>query len=849
MSPRAVLRLSGLGITIALAYYAGAAVGFALKLPEATPSVMWPPNAILTSALLLTPTRLWPFALLAALPAHVALESGAGFPISLVLALFATNCTEALLAAGGLRFFSDDATRFDSFRRVGLFIAIAVLAAPFLSSFLDAMAVSLLRGEQYWQVWTARLFSNMLTALTVVPAVVTVVTSGWQWLRAAPRTRHGEAALLTMAMLVAAVFVLRRPASDAMTAELAEHAALAWMLPGLLWAAIRFGPGGSSLTLLVSSLVLTSAAVHSHGPFEGLSPSDTTLALQIFLTVVSVPLMVVAALIEERRLAQQDISKRLAVEALLARLSGAFVQLPSNRMHEVFDKSTREIGESLALESVMLFEYADTSEQLRRLAAWSARGDLEPGDPPIPDRFVESVAARLDRKPLAFHLPLTTARSEDAPGGSTLNSVLIPLIAENKIRGMLACTFDASLAQRGSAVLEELELVARVLANALSRRSAEDALRASEATKSAILSSLTYGVVVIDRRGDILNVNTRWHQMIGENAPAAATQVGANYLRFLADAARSGAIRAAKAAEGVAAVLDGTLDDFRQEYLVPHRDGERTMAMRAVPLDHPEGGAVVTYVDLTQQRRAELEAERARAELAHVSRVATLGALTASIAHQLNQPLTGILTNAQAARRFLAGSAPDLEEARLTLDDIMQDDRRASEVIVRMREFLRKDTGPIQNVDLHAVVREVARLVSSAAIIRNTELILNLDEAPAIVHGDRVQLQQVVLNLIVNALEAFGESRPSDRRIVVGSCCSRGDVVEIEVTDNGEGFKGLEESAFEAFYTTKPGGMGLGLSIARSIVEAHAGLIRAANKPDGGATVSFRVPLAPESAG
>lgn len=829
------------------AYYAGAAVGLALKLPAATPSVLWPPNAILTSALLLTPRRLWWFALLSALPAHIALEARLGWPMALVIALFATNCSEALIAAGALGRLSDAPTRFDSLRRVGVFLGVVVIAAPFVSSFLDAAAVSWVRGEPYWQVWSARLFSNSLTALTVVPAVVMVVTAGWKWVTTAPRSQHVEAALLAGSMLIVGAFLLRDPGPASMTTELAERAALAWLLPFLLWAALRLGPGGLSLALLGSALLLVSAAVHSHGPFQGLSPSATTLALQVFLIIVSVPLLVVAALIEERRLAQQDISTRLALEALRARLSGAFVQLPSNRMHEVFSECLCDIGEFQALECLMLFEYAEPTRDLTLVASWTAPGSEDVPDTIVRREFPWSLERLLQHEPVI--VDRMRPRGEADRDGARLHGfesgLAIPLIAEQGVLGVLACTSRTSMAARPSSLVEQLQLVARVLANALARKRTEDSLRASEAMKSAILSSLTNGVVVVDRQGRIITVNERWRQMAGDDAPATATRVGASYLEFYrAAASQSGAVWAAEAAAGIEEVLLGRNRDFRLEHVRLCPDGDRTMVMRAVPLDRPEGGAVVTQVDITDQRRAELAAQRARAELAHVSRVATMGALTASIAHQLNQPLTGILTNAQAARRFLAAASPDLEEARASLDDIMDDDRRASEVIVRMRDLLRKGDGLLADIDLNAIVGEVARLVSSDAIIRNVALVLQLDDGPALVRGDRVQLQQVVLNLIVNALEALGDQRSPDRRVIVRSTRSGQRFVEISVIDNGGGFDGTLDSAFEAFYTTKPDGMGLGLSIARSIVEAHAGAIRATNNPEGGATVCFRVPLA-----
>jgi two-component system sensor kinase FixL len=237
------------------------------------------------------------------------------------------------------------------------------------------------------------------------------------------------------------------------------------------------------------------------------------------------------------------------------------------------------------------------------------------------------------------------------------------------------------------------------------------------------------------------------------------------------------------------------------------------------------------------------QVQRARAELAHVARVSTVGALTASIAHQLNQPLAGILTNAQAATRLLGGDPPDLDEARASLRDIVEDDRRASEVILRMRELLRHDSDSLAELDINGLVSDVVRLLSSDAIIRNVNLVLRLDPVPAVVQGDSVKLQQVVLNLILNALEAVADHATADRQVIVRSRVDR-DVVEVSVVDRGMGFSGAEERAFEPFFTTKRAGMGLGLYIAKSIVQAHEGLMHATTNREGGATVSFSLPLA-----
>src|SRR6185295_13938597 len=198
-------------LAIALAYYAGANIGFILRFPPQTPSVLWPPNSILTAALLLTPVRRWWLYLLAALPAHLLAEAQAGFPMPLVLSLFATNCSEALLAAACVRRWSDEPTRLDTLRRVFVFVAGAVIFAPFASSFVDAGVVTVFQGEPYWLVWRTRFFSNVLTELTVAPAIVVAVTSGWPWVRRSSVRRKLEAALLAVGLVTVSLVIFAVP--------------------------------------------------------------------------------------------------------------------------------------------------------------------------------------------------------------------------------------------------------------------------------------------------------------------------------------------------------------------------------------------------------------------------------------------------------------------------------------------------------------------------------------------------------------------------------------------------------------------------------------------------------------
>ena len=262
------------------------------------------------------------------------------------------------------------------------------------------------------------------------------------------------------------------------------------------------------------------------------------------------------------------------------------------------------------------------------------------------------------------------------------------------------------------------------------------------------------------------------------------------------------------------------------------------------PLGSNDGGAVIARTDVTNVRLAELEAQRSRQELAHVARVSTVGELTASLAHQLNQPLGAIMTNAQAARRLLDSPTPDFAKLHAILVDIVKDDRRASDIIVRLRKLLRRGELAMTRVNLTSLIRDVADLVVGDAIVRSVTVAVDLDGEPVFVQGDSVQLQQVVLNLLQNAMDAVGDQSDGSRLVTVRCGKPNGRAVRVSMHDTGPGLPaGTEDMVFEPFYTTKPGGMGMGLSIVRSILEAHGGSIRAANHEGRGAIFEFDLPV------
>jgi PAS domain S-box-containing protein len=253
--------------------------------------------------------------------------------------------------------------------------------------------------------------------------------------------------------------------------------------------------------------------------------------------------------------------------------------------------------------------------------------------------------------------------------------------------------------------------------------------------------------------------------------------------------------------------------------------------------------------DVTQRRLSEEALGKARSQLAHVARVTSLGALAASIAHEVNQPLSGIITNANACLRMLAADPPNIEGARKTAQRTIRDGDRASDVITRLRALFGKKGGAAESVDLNEATREVIAL--SLSELQRNRVILRTefaDELPT-VSGDRVQLQQVILNLFLNASDAMNGIDDRPRQLLIRTEPEGEDRVRLSVQDAGAGFRSEDmEKLFEAFYTTKPHGMGIGLSISRSIIESHGGRLWAAPNEGAGATFSFSIPRGAEGA-
>src|SRR5438309_3910176 len=273
---------------------------------------------------------------------------------------------------------------------------------------------------------------------------------------------------------------------------------------------------------------------------------------------------------------------------------------------------------------------------------------------------------------------------------------------------------------------------------------------------------------------------------------------------------------------------------FEFEYRLLRPDGEtRWLISRGRYVSNDRGGIrelIGVAIDITAQVKADLELRLQREEMARMSRVSSMGELTASLAHELNQPLTAIASNAAAGRRLLAQGPPDAKIFEELLADVATDARRAGDIIRGIHHFVRKGEGTRRSINLNEIVREVLRLLHSDLLGRGTAVETQCAPNLPSVDADPVQLQQVLLNLLINSVEAMQSTPIGKRRIVISTQCEDTLSVSVSVRDYGSGLPKEDlDKVFMDFYSTKPNGMGMGLTIVRSIVEAHGGKLNAEN--------------------
>lgn len=651
-------------LLVALGYFLGAKLGFALTLQPVPVSTLWPPNAILLAGLVLTPARWWWHIFGCVFVAHLAVQTETGVPIGMTLSWFVSNSAEALCGAAVFRSLGPDQPRFDRLQDLVIFTAVGILA-PFFSSFVDAAFVQWNRwgDADYWSVWRTRFQSNCLATLTLVPVLVT----GARRLQSGgpvPRSRWIEMAAGALALIIVCwvVFVVRNPKPDISPAWLYAP------IPFFVAAAVRGGPLGASMSILICAAIAIWGASHGRGPFVSSSPPDNALALQMFLVITWLPVMALAAVFREKTAAEAR-----------ARESEQYL--------------------SLVVEST-------------QLGTWDWNISSSSG-------FWSDTTQRMY-------------------GVST-----------------------------------------------------------SHASIDKFLS-----VVHPDDKD--------WCRHVLQEAMAGA-------------------------------------DTIQIEFRVGSADNPRWLFAKGRTVKDEFGRPtrlIGVNLDVTDTKRAELELQEQRRELAHLGRISLVGELSVAIAHELNQPLSAILSNARTGKRLLSAEIPNLHRIGEILDAIANDDLRAAGVIARVRQMMRNDPPAKAPLDINEVVNEALLVARADTIWRHVSMATRLEPNLPPVLGDRVQLHQVLLNLIVNACDAM-RTMSGPRRLTVTTAVDATGAVRIAIIDNGSGITPDQlDRIFEPFVSTKPNGVGLGLSICRSIVTAHDGHLWAENNLGGGSAFYVSLPMA-----
>jgi two-component system sensor kinase FixL len=376
-------------------------------------------------------------------------------------------------------------------------------------------------------------------------------------------------------------------------------------------------------------------------------------------------------------------------------------------------------------------------------------------------------------------------------------------------------------------------------------RVSEAGLRESEARISLAVDAGAFGIWMRDLARDEVWASDAWRTLFGftRSQPLKSADVRRRVHPDDRDAL------ARTQASALAGVNGGR---YETEYRLLLPDGTIRWIGSRGRVETDAAGQPVTMRgasrDVTVRKRAEQETQLLRQEIAHAGRVSMMGQLATGLAHEISQPLGAILRNAEAAELFLQHDTPDLDEIRAILADIRADDERASHVIDRMRGLLKRRTLDTRRLDVAALVNEVAALVRVDAASRQVRMDLEVPHDLPQVRGDRVQLEQVLLNLILNGMDALDEARPEDRRVGVTARLNGAQTVEIVVNDAGPGIPADKlGQIFDPFFTTKSHGMGMGLSISRTIIEAHDGQLWAENSKGGGAAFLFTLPIADET--
>ena len=693
----------------------------------------------------------------------------------------------------------------------------------------------------------------------------------------------------------------------------ADSALLFLTLPFLIWAATRFGSLGASTAVSIVGFLAIWSGSHGHGPFSGGTAEQNTLSIQIFLIVLSIPMLFLAAVIEERATGETERRESESRFRIVADAAPVLIWMAGvDKLCTFFNKPwlkftgrtlEQEMGNGWA-EGVhpddlqkCLKIYSEAFDarkafvmqyRLRRYDGeyrWISDQGVARHD--AQGNFVGYIGSCVDVTELI--------NQERALREFEERVVLAAQAAHLGVWEMDATTYEIWMSDGARTLFQFDSETSLDHAMVQHRVHPEDRALRDSAVKGAIESrseyEIEYRVLLPD--GALRWISSRGRCVTGEDGTrliAVSIDItpqkeAQDLFRLAAEGSHLGVWHWDEVAKtltwdgatrdmfGVLADAEITIDtfyralhpddaervkltwrqalEFRLPYQIEFRTKRTDGTIRWVDARghgyYDEAGKALwmsgVLFDITDRKEAELQAQQNREELSHLSRVAAMGELTASIAHELNQPLSGITSNAAAGQRFIDRGKVDLRELHDLLGDIVADGRRAGDVIRGIQGMVKKDVSARQRINLNDIVISVVRMVKPNAMLHSCELGTFLDPDLPTVEGDPIQLQQVLLNLIINAFDAMHATPLSRRKVVIATERDADGVARVSVRDYGVGIpEQVRERLFEQFFTTKAKGLGMGLSIVRSIVESHGGTIAAENADDGGARFEFSLP-------
>ena len=772
-------------IAVVLGYYFGALLGFAWRFPGSGISFFWPPTAVLTAAFLLNPPRTWGWLLAGALGAHAVAHSQNGVPMTAWPVQFVANATQATLSAWLVRRFSDPTRPFGDLHRALAFIVWACIIGPAVASVIPLhVYVSLGWSTDALHAWRMRTVSNGIAALILIPAIVMI----WDWLRSrpsgVPAWRVAEFVLVFAGLVAAHSVVQYVDHTAALNVALALYAPA----PFLLWATVRFGGAGLSLALLCTTLLTVSSALQG-GAFAGSTPGEAIVGVQLFLSTMAVPLILIAGLLEQNRAEHRSLVE----------------------MEHQNSATLRALPDLMFLQSrdgVYLKHFAPSNSQLLVSPEFFLGKNMRDILPP-------DVAALFE--------PAFRTVTPDEP-----SVVEYSLEINRELR-----QYEARL------IGLDDDRVLSIVRDITARRRSDDALLEAQRRYALATAAGGIGVWHLDLKTGTLQVEGGLRSLLGYAEPEVDDRISSWAALVVPDDMAD--VRAR-----LATFSDGSSRVFETECRLIAKDGSVRWILGRASIADWAGGSLNrvtgTYTDITDRKEAEDALKHANDAMVRMGRVTALSELTASIAHELNQPLAAIATNANTCLRWMDSAASD-DDLRGALKDLVADSRRAGQIVRRTREMFANRSVSRAPTDLNGVIRNVVDLVRTRLRDASVQLELELDDSLPEIEADKVQVQQVVMNLVLNAVDAMLEAQTRPRILSMQSRASDSGVL-VHVRDTGSGLSApAAEQVFEPFYTTKTDGIGIGLAISRSIVEAHGGSIWASAKTGQGTTFSFTLPL------